>query len=210
MEHLEPEQMSFVKKVIRKYQEVFSLDNEPLLCTNLTEHEIVLKTGKIINLRSHKLPEKHREFALQEPQKLLNKGIIRESKLPFNSPLWIVPKKGNKLRMVIDYRKINDTDQDAYPLPVIDDILDQSGKEKFFSATDLSAGFHQIPMRERYKKYIAFSTSQGHFEYNRIESSELWTTHSADWSLTNALLTLTIYLCSETLYYNIIKIWKMF
>ena len=50
--HLEPEQMEFVKKVIRKYQGVFSLDTEPLPCTNLTEHEIVLKTGKIINLRS--------------------------------------------------------------------------------------------------------------------------------------------------------------
>ena len=37
--------------------------------------------------------------------------------------------RGDKLRMVIDYRKINeDTDQDAYPLPVIDDILDQLGK----------------------------------------------------------------------------------
>ena len=57
LEHLEPEQMEFVKKVIRKYQEVFSLDTEPLPCTNLTEHEIVLKTGKIINLRSHKLPQ---------------------------------------------------------------------------------------------------------------------------------------------------------
>ena len=71
--------------------------------------------------------------------------------------------------MVIDYRKINeDTDQDAYPLPVIDDILDHLGKAKFFSAFDLSAGFHQIPMRERDKKYTAFSTSQGHFEYNRM------------------------------------------
>ena len=65
--------MEFVKKVIRKYPEVFSLDTEPLPCTNLREHEIVLKTGKIINLRSHKLPQKHREFALQETEKLLNK-----------------------------------------------------------------------------------------------------------------------------------------
>ena len=111
---------------MRKYEEVFLLDTEPLPCTNLTQHVIALKTGKIINLRWHKSPEKHRKFASQETEKLLNEGIIRESQSPFNSPLWIVPKKGNKLRMVIDYRKINeDTDQDAYRLPVIDDILDQ-------------------------------------------------------------------------------------
>ena len=71
--------------------------------------------------------------------------------------------------MVIDYRKINeDTDQDAYPLPAIDDILNQLGRAKFFSAFHLSAGFHQIQMKESDKKYTAFSTSQGHFQYNRM------------------------------------------
>ena len=102
---------------------------------------------------------------LEETNKLLKKGIIRESQSPYNSPLWIVPKKGNKLRTVVDYRKINeDTNQDAYPLPIIDDILDQLGNAKFFSAFDISAGFHQIPMREQDEKNTAFSTSQGHFE----------------------------------------------
>ena len=106
-----------------------------------------MKTGKIINLRSHKLPEAHREFALDHTKELLEKGIIRHSQSPFNSPIWIVPKKGNKLRMVIDYRQLNkDTDQDTYPLPVIDDIIDQLGQAKFFSAFDMSAGFHQIPI----------------------------------------------------------------
>ena len=59
--------------------------------------------------------------------------------------------------MVIDYRKLNqDTDQDAYPSPMIDDILDKMGKSKFFSAFDMPAGFHQIPMKEECKKYTAF------------------------------------------------------
>ena len=167
VDHLEPEQRQFIRKLIAKYEEVFSLDTEPLPCTSLTEHEIVLKTGKIVNLRSHKLPEKHGEFSLQEIEKLLRKGIVKESQPSFKSPLWIVPKKDNKFRMVIDYRKINeDTDQDAYPLPVIDVILDQLGKAKF-----LSAGFHQIPMKESDKKYTAFSTSQGYFEYNGFKNA---------------------------------------
>ena len=44
--------------------------------------------------------------------------------------------------------------------------MDQLGIAKFFSAVDLLAGFHQIPMKESDKNYTAFSTSQGHFEYN--------------------------------------------
>ena len=100
---------------------------------------------------------------------MITEGIIRHTESQFISLPWTVPKKGNKLRMVIDYRQINkDTDQDAYPLPMIDDILDQLGKAEFFSAFDLSTGFHQIPMKEESKKYTAFSTQQGHFEYNRM------------------------------------------
>ena len=46
--------------------------------------------------------------------------------------------------MVIDHRKLNqNTDQDPYPLPMIDDILDKMGKSKFFSAFDMLAGFHE-------------------------------------------------------------------
>ena len=169
LNHLEPEQKEIIEKLIAQYQEVFSIDTELLPCTDLSEHIITLKSGKIINLRSHRLPGKHREFSLEETNKLLKKGIIRESQSPYNSPRWIVPKKGNKLRMVVDYRKINeDTDQDAYPLPIINDILDQLGNAKFFCAFDLSAGFHQIPMREQDKKYTAFSTSHGHFDHNRM------------------------------------------
>jgi len=58
---------------------------------------------------------------------MLEKGVIE----PYNSPLWIVPKKddslGNKKwRLVIDFRAHNEkTIRDAYPLPNIIDILDQ-------------------------------------------------------------------------------------
>ena len=68
-----------------------------------------------------------------------------------------------------DLRKLNEqTDQVAYPLPNSDEILDHLGKATFFSALDLSSGFHQIPMEQNSKKYTAFSTPQGHFHYNRM------------------------------------------
>ena len=74
-----------------------------------------------------------------------------------------------KRRLVVDFRKINEkTDQDAYLLPVIDDILDHLGKAKFFSAFDLSLGFHHIAMGEDSQKYTAFSTLVGHFQFNRM------------------------------------------
>ena len=133
LNHMEKESKEITMKILAKYSNAFTLPDDSLPYTSLTEHEITLNSGKIINLRSHKLPEKHKAFAEKETQNLLDKGIIRHSQSPFNSPLWILPKKGDKLRMVIDYRQINkDTDQEAHPLPMIDDILDQLGKAKFF------------------------------------------------------------------------------
>ena len=78
----------------------------------------------------------------------LKKEVIKHSKSPYNSPIGVVPKKADasgkkKWRIVIDFRKVNeDADQDTYPLPMIDDIIDHLGKAKFFSAFDLSSGLH--------------------------------------------------------------------
>ena len=72
-----------------------------------------------------------------------------------------------KWRIVIDFRKLNEiTDQDAYPLPNPNDILHHLGNAEFFSALDLSSGFHQISMHPDGKKYTAFSTPDAHFQYN--------------------------------------------
>lgn len=69
----------------------------------------------------------------------------------------------------MDYREVNKgTDQNAYPLSIIDDVLDHLGQAKFFSAFDMSVGFHQIPMDEKSEKCTAFSATKVHFEYNRM------------------------------------------
>ena len=105
---------------------------------------------------------------------MLNQQIIEPSDSPYNAPIWVVPKKLDasdiqKCRIVIDFRKLNEqTDQDAYPLPNSDEILDHLSKVKFFSALDLLSEFHQIPMEQKSKKYTTFSTPQGHFHYNRM------------------------------------------
>lgn len=87
---------------------------------------------------------------------------------PYNSPIWIVPKKSNsmgnkKWRMVIDYRRLNEkTLGDTYSLSNICDILDQLGGAKYFSVLDLASRFHQISMDPEDAHKMAFSTPHGH------------------------------------------------
>ena len=122
-------------KIIVNFNDIYSLEGDPVPCTSLTEHEIVLKSGKVINIKSYRAPECHKEEVTRQISELHKKGVIRDSSFPFNSPIWVVPKKTDasgqkKWIIVIDFRKINDTDQNAYPLPVIDDILDKQNLVK--------------------------------------------------------------------------------
>ena len=71
--------------------------------------------------------------------------------------------------MVLDYRALNEkTISDAYPLPLITEILDQLGGAINFSTCDLASGFHQIEMHPEDKHKTAFSTPFGHYEFLRM------------------------------------------
>ena len=90
----------------------------------------------------------------KEIQELLRRGIIRESTSPFSSPLWVVEKRkshpgaGPAYRLVIDYRKLNEnTVDERYPLPRLEDILDKLAGAQIFSTLDLKSGYHQVRMR---------------------------------------------------------------
>jgi len=154
---------------------VFHLPGETLTCTDAVSHYIPTKTDcRPINVRPYRLPDKHKQEVDRQINEMLENNLIRRSKSQWNAPLLVVPKKLDasgvpKLRVVIDFRKLNDvTIGDSFPLPNITDILDQLGNAKYFSTLDLASGYHQIPMAEQDKQKTAFSTSYGHFEYNRM------------------------------------------
>lgn len=72
-------------------------------------------------------------------------GVIQASKSPWSSPVVLVQKKDGSLRFCIDYRELNSvTKADTFPLPRIDNLLDQLGKAKYFLTLDLASDFWQI------------------------------------------------------------------
>lgn len=126
-----------------------------------------------VYIKNYRLPEAHKEDINTQIQKMVDGKIIRPSNSPFNSPILLVPKKScndeKKWRLVVDFRQLNKKIVgDKFPLPRIEEMLDNLGRAKFFSTLDLTSGFHQIELNENSKQFTAFSSTSGHYEFNRL------------------------------------------
>jgi len=104
---------------------------------------------------------------------LLKLKVIRVSTAETASQVLLVAKKGTtKLRFCIDYRAINEATKarDTWPIPNIKTMLERLGakRPRFFGVMDLTSGYHQAPLAESSKKWTAFVTAFGQFEWNRV------------------------------------------
>jgi len=95
----------------------------------------------------------------------LAKGYIRPSISPQTSPVFFVPKKDGKKRMVQDYRYLNEwTVKNNYPLPLISQLVDKLKGCKLFMKMDLRWGYNNVRIKEGDEWKAAFVTHKGAFE----------------------------------------------
>jgi hypothetical protein len=108
-----------------------------------------------------------KEIVKEELQKLLNVDFMyRISDNEWVSPLVIVPKNNGKWRACVDYRALNKAIQkDHFPLPFIDQVLDNLAGKIFFSLLDGLSGYNQIKIAPRDQGKTTFTIPWGTFSY---------------------------------------------
>ena len=158
-----------IKKKLKSFSDVFSKHEFDVGRTEAIKHEIKLLPGPVIRERPRPIPARDYEDARRHIQSLLDAKIIKPSNSPFSSPIVLVRKKNGKLRLCIDYRKVNlRTIRDSYPIPKISDIFSALHGAKYFTTLDLKMGFHQIPMEESSKDITAFVCPFGLYSFETM------------------------------------------
>jgi Reverse transcriptase (RNA-dependent DNA polymerase) len=157
-----------VPEEFRDFRDVFSKDSfDQLPQRKPWDHHIEFKEGtqlpppaKLFPLSPNK--QKELDDFLKEN---LASGRIRPSKSPMAALVFFMKKKDGGFRLVQDYWKLNDiTIKNAYPLPLISDVIDRLRGAKVFGKLDLQWGFQNIWMVEGEEWKAAFRTNQGLFE----------------------------------------------
>ena len=157
-----------VRSLLNHFSDVFSKDELDIGRTHLVEHEVDTGVAAPVRLPPRPVPLAYAEAEKNAIDEMLNQGIIRKSSSPWASPICLVKRKNSeKMRLCIDYRRVNALSKgiDAYPLPRVRDCLDAVAGAKLFSTFDITAAYHQIPVKKSHVEKTAFVTKYGLYEW---------------------------------------------
>jgi len=159
-------QQQQIQDLISEYPDVIT---EKVGKTDVVTHKIVLQQEFMKKNKPYPASPKVQEEIDAELKFMLDHDIIRPSKSEYGSPVFLRPKPNGKFRFIVDYRDINtQTLKDSYPGVRIPDIFKKISNARYISTADATKGYWQVLVDEASKKYTAFITKRGLFEFNRM------------------------------------------
>lgn len=155
------------------YSDIFTLPDDPHSVNNDYKQSLQLSDKTPVYVKNYRLPHPQKTEIANQINDMLSKNIIQSSCSNYNSPIILVPKKSingeNNYRLWMDYRELNRRLlPDKFPLPRIEEVLDNLGRARYIYTLDLYAGFWQVPLNEDSKNFTSFYTGEGSFHFNAL------------------------------------------
>ena len=155
-----------VAKLLNKYSNVFSETDDDIGRTGVLKHRIPTGEAQPIRQPLRRVPYHMQKEMDEQIDNMLKKDVITPSKSPWASGIVLVKKKDGSKRFCVDYRRLNEvTIKDAYPLPRIDESLDQLAGSKWFSCLDMNSGYWQVELDPQDREKSAFISRKGLYEF---------------------------------------------
>ncbi|XP_047165935.1 uncharacterized protein LOC124835101, partial [Vigna umbellata] len=153
--------------IVEEFSDVFPDEIPGLPPAREVEFTIdLVTTATPISVQPYRMAPAELVELKKQIEELMDKQFIRPSVSPWGAPVLLVKKKDGSSRLCIDYRQLNKlTIKNKYPLPRIDDLLDQLHGATVFSKIDLRSGYHHIRVKEDDIQKTAFRSRYGHYEY---------------------------------------------
>jgi len=155
-----------LKVSLRDHQDIFASSSTDVGFCPLVEHDIDTGDARPIKQSPRRPQIAAREAEDEILNEMLETGVIEPSNSSWASPVCLVKKKDGTFRFCIDYRRVNAVSKkDAYPIPGIQDALDNLRGSRCFATIDLLSGYWQLGMTDRAKERSAFCTRRGLFQF---------------------------------------------
>lgn len=166
--NLHDEEVAKYKDLVMEYRDIFAWSYKDLkgIPPEIAQHRIPLIPGAIpIRQKERRMNPQLQLVVKAELEKLLQAGFIKPVEITdWVSPMVLVKKKNGKLRVCIDYRKLNkSTQKDHFPLPFINSILDEVAGHEMYTFMDGYSGYNQVSIAPEDRHKTAFTTPWGTF-----------------------------------------------
>ncbi|UYV72938.1 hypothetical protein LAZ67_10001233, partial [Cordylochernes scorpioides] len=170
--NLTEDQQNKMMNVLKKYSNVFDFSGKSQPARSKIKHKIDTGDHAPTKQRPYRMSGMERKIIQQEVDRMMKQDIIQFSESPWSSPVVLVKKKNGSWRFCVDYRRLNKiTKKDVYPLPRVDDALDNLSGARYYSSMDLRTGYWQIEVDEHDREKTAFITPDGLYEFRILKEA---------------------------------------
>jgi len=155
--------------ILERYQDVFAWKKGEMGCCTIGEHSIDTQGFPPCKAFPGRLSYWEEAEVKRQIDALVDLGKMKPSISEYACWVTLPVKKDGSRRFCGDYRPLNtQTRRDMFPMPLVEDVIDQLGKSTWFTNLNLQFGFWQIRMAPK--------DSSDHQDWViRLDSDAIWT-----------------------------------